>query len=384
MNDCRFVKWKLLAVAALVSLLVSAVWAFFPTPEVAPSPLVPITDDYPLSSFLYQVRVGASGRVVALAGSLGYHGEVRVLSVDGELRTEYAQEIAVDYPQCCTSPPVVVSRNGDVVLGGSQELVLWSPQGRASNVSGPVLDGRPPLDLALDASGNILAGVSSDRKLHVYDLGEGRRLWSVGLAGGWWADVAVSPGFLALNSGSQVQIFALASSEPLASWPLDGGHVVPAVALSPTGTEVLATEGGYREGRVVYFTTQGTSWSYPLGEAGSAWLAFSPKGPLAVLPGEGRVLAFDLDGSLRWEHALGGRVYDAAFLEDGRLLVAQRGGVLLLDEGRPAAYAQVEGLPTALGTDGDVVAVILSPQGSIGGPKVLRLYALPSPGRTTS
>lgn len=370
----------LVALIAVLIFVAAAIWVVVPRGTEEPFSMVPLTDPVPLEPLFYDLKLAPSGTTVALAGSLGYDGRVQVFFYDGELEETYAKTIAVNYPQCCTYPPLVLSRDGGLLVGGSQEMVMWSPTVPATNISQQALNGRTPVDLASDDAGRILAAVSSDRKLHVYDLTEGRRLWSVPLGQGWWADVDVTPqGRIAVNSGSGLWVFDPASPEPLAAWHLDVGYVLPAVAINQDGTVVGATEGAYQEGRILYFSVgeKDPMWTFPLGDGGSPLLSISPDGGLLVIEqSEGLILALGRDGAVLWRVELGERVRDAEFLEDGGLLIALEGSVIVMLDGRIVARLQVGGRPLAVSYNGHILAVIESPDGSYRGAMYLRLYSV--------
>ncbi|MEE9181701.1 MAG: PQQ-binding-like beta-propeller repeat protein [candidate division NC10 bacterium] len=370
-------------VVALIAGLIfvaAAIWVVPPRATEEPFLMVPLTDPVLLEPLFYDLKLAPSGATVALAGSLGYEGRVLVFSFDGELEETFAKDIAVNYPQCCTNPPLVLSRDGGLLVGGSQEMVMWSPTVPAINISQQALNGRTPVALAMDDAGRTLAAVSSDRKLNVFDLTEGRRLWSVPLGQGWWADVDVTPqGRIALNSGSGLWVFDSASPEPLASWQLEVGYVLPAVAISPDGTVVGATEGAYQEGWILYMTVgeKGPLWTFPLGNGGSPLLAISPEGGLLVIEqSEGLILALGSDGAPLWRVELGERVRDAEFLEDGGMLIALEESVIVVRDGRTVARLQVEGRPLAVSSNGRTVALVHSPNGSYRSAMYLRLYTV--------
>lgn len=241
--------------AVLIAVLLfsaATLWVLLPRPAEEARLMTPLTDAIPLPPLMYDVKLASSGTIVAIAGSLGTEGRLQVFSYDDRLQEIYTEDIAVDFPQCCTNPPLVLSQDGSLMVGGSLGLLMWSGAA-ATNISQQALDGRTPVDLALDGMGRILAAVSSDRKLHVFDLTEGRQMWSMPLGPGWWADVDMTPqGRIALNSGSALRVFDPASPEPLGAWPLEAGYIVPAVAIGPDGTVIGASEGAYQEGRIAY------------------------------------------------------------------------------------------------------------------------------------
>lgn len=357
----------------------AALWVLLPRAAEEPSLMTPLTEAIPLEPLMYDVKIDSSGTIVALAGSLGFEGRVQVFSYGDGLREIYAEDLAVDFPQCCTNPPLVLSQDGRLMIGGSVKLVMWSAAATA-NISQQALDGKTPVDLALDEAGRILAAVSSDRKLHIFDLTEGRRLWSVTLGEGWWADVDVTPqGRIALNSGSRLKVFDSASPEPLGAWPLEAGYVVSAVAISPDGTVLGASEGAYQQGRLVYVRVgqKDPLWTYPLGKGGYPLLAIPPGGGLvAIEQGEGLFLALGSDGAPRWRVELGEGVRDAEFLADGGTVIALEERVLVVRDGETTARLQVEGRPIAVSSNGRTLALVYTLDAGFRSARYLRLYSI--------
>lgn len=365
-----------------------ALWAFLARPQEEIPSMVPLGDAIPLDSLIYEVKVASSGDIIAVAGSLGSKGQVQVFSSSPGLEVVYSTSIAVDFPQCCATPPLVLSQDGGLMVSGSRELVLWSAASQAVNISQPALDGQTPLDMALDETAGILAAASSDRRLHVFDLRGMKCLWSVGMADGWWADVDISPqGRLALNSGSEVQLFDPSSPKPLEVWDIDGGYVVPAVAVSTGGKEVAVSQGGYHAGSIVYLRAgeRNPLWTHSLGEGGYPLLAMRRQGGVAVVvKDEGAVLALGKEGDLLWRREYRELAMDAEFVGDSMVVLALKNRVraIALDNGREVAELQIEGLPIAVSSNGRIVALVHSPTGGFGDKKYLGLYIIPTKGES--